>query len=300
MTSKTPRVDPRYAVPAVDQMLDMVEHLADSERSHTLSDLSKTLGITLNTAFRILRRLTARGYAEIDAATGGYRLSTRFFTLGMRLHARFDLRRRARPHLELFSQETSETTQLYILQDDHALVLDCIPPPASAFIHVVPGSPMRAHASAFSKAILAFLPEAEVRRRLPKHLDRLTPNTITDRDALSRDLARIRETGLSYDREEYTIGIYCIGAPLFGADGEVVAGAGVTGLVSRFHPENLAAFEEKTLACAERVSRDIGYVGDRFEAFRQVRRRASEKASGPSVHPKYDTRLSRRLATSHE
>jgi DNA-binding IclR family transcriptional regulator len=271
MTPSATRDDPRYAVPAVDQMLNLVEHLAAGDRPCTLSELSRTLGISLNTAFRILRRLAARGYVETDPVGGGYRLSTRFFTLGMRLYTRFDLRRRARPHLEKLSLETGETAQLYTLQDAHALVMDCIPPPASAFIQVVPGSLMLAHASAFTKAILAFLPEDEVRRRLPKRLVALTPNTLTRPEALRRDLARIRKTGLAYDREEYTLGIYCIGAPLFGVQGEAIAGAGVTGMVSRFRRGDLAGLEEKVLACAERISREIGYEGEAFTRFRAQR-----------------------------
>ena len=256
-----------YAVPAVDQMLDIVEHLARNHRSYGITEMARTLGISTNGVFRILRRLSERGYAEADPA-GGYRLGTKFFTLGMRLQARFDLRRRARRHLERLCEGSGETVQIYALQDDHALVLDCATPSASSFIQVLPGSRMEIHASAFSKAVLAFLPEAEARRRLPRKLAALTPHTVTDRRKLFEELAQIRDRGLAYDHEGYMLGIYCIGAPVFDVHGEAVAGVGITGLVSVSQPEKQAALEEAILGCAESSSRDLGYEGKLFDAFR--------------------------------
>jgi DNA-binding IclR family transcriptional regulator len=256
----------KYAVPAVEQMLDIVEHLAQNHRSYGITEVARKLGITTNSAFRILKCLTERGYAEADPA-GGYRLGTKFFTLGMQLSARFDLRRRARPHLERLREESGETVQIYVLQEDHAMVLDCVTPAASAFIQVLPGSRMEVHASAFSKAVLAFLPEDETRRRLPRKLAALTPHTITDREKLLKELGQIRVTGRAYDREGYMLGIYCIGAPVFDVNGAPVAGVGITGLVSVSHPAKQSALERAVLQCAAAISRDIGYEGDRFGEF---------------------------------
>ena len=261
----------KYAVPAVEQMLDIVEHLAQNHRTYGITELARTLGISTNGVFRILKCLVERGYAEADPA-GGYRLGTKFFTLGMQLQARFDLRRRARPHLERLCEQSGETVQLYTLQEDHALVLDCVTPAASSFIQVLPGSRMEIHASAFSKAVLAFLSEAEARRHLPRKLAALTPHTVTDREKLFEELARIRSGGLAYDREGYMLGIFCIGAPVFNVNSEPVAGVGVTGLVSVSHPKKQSALEQTILACAEQISRDIGYEGGLFEEFRKRRR----------------------------
>ena len=262
----------KYAVPAVEQMLDIVEHLAQNHRAYGITELARQLGISTNGVFRILRCLAQRGYAEADPA-GGYQLGTKFFTLGMQLQTRFDLRRRARPHLERLCEQSGETVQLYSLQDSHALVLDCVTPAASSFLQVLPGSRMEIHASAFSKAILAFLPEDEARRRLPRKLSALTPHTVTDREKLFAELARTRASGLAYDREGYMLGLFCIGAPVFDVNGEAVAGVGVSGFVSVSHPEKQAELEQSVLACADHIARDIGYEGALFEGFRSQRKK---------------------------
>lgn len=262
----------KYAVPAVEQMLDIVEHFARNHRSCGITELARELGISTNGVFRILKCLTERGYTEMDPA-GGYRLGTQFFTLGMTLQARFEVIRRARPHIERLCEESGETAQLHALRKDRALVLDCVTPSAaSVFIQVLPGSLMEPHANAFSKAVLAFLPAAEARHHLPRTLKVLTPHTVTDKEKLFGEFAQIRASGLSYDREDYILGFYCIGAPVFNVSDKPVAGVGVTGLVSLLHPEKQPALEKMVLCCAENIARDIGYAGDRYVEWKKQMR----------------------------
>ncbi|TSA36405.1 MAG: IclR family transcriptional regulator [Verrucomicrobiaceae bacterium] len=259
----------KYSVPAVDQMLDIVEHLARKPHSCGITELARELGISTNGVFRILKCLTKRGYTEVDPA-GGYRLGTQFFTLGLTLQSRFEIFRRARVHLERLCEESGETVQLHALREDRALVLDCVTPAsASVLVQVLPGSLMEPHASAFSMAVLAFLPATEARRHLPRKLKVLTPHTITDKKKLLEEFARIRTAGLAYDRENYILGFYCIGAPVFDALGKPVAGVGVTGLVSLFHPGTQRKIGKMVLGCAEKISRDIGYSGDRYTEWKK-------------------------------
>jgi IclR family KDG regulon transcriptional repressor len=265
-------------VPAVARMLDLVGFLSERERPYGINELARALKLPVNSVFRILNCLQARGFVETPAPGAGYQLGTGFFSLGMRLHARFDLRRRTRPRLEALARATGETAQIHVPDGHDLLVLDVAAPPAPFFLQVVPGTRLEYHAGAFGKAILAFLPEAEALRRLPRRLPAFTPNTLTDPRALLTELAAVRETGLAYDREERVTGVYCIGAQVFDVTGASVAGLGVTGLVSRFDAESRKRLERDVLACAAAVSRDIGYRGDRFQRFRpagaESRRRA--------------------------
>jgi len=255
-------------VPAVARMLDLAGFLADQDRPWGINELARALKIPVNSVFRILNCLEARGYAETGGPSSGYRLGTGFFSLGMKLHARFDLRRRARPRLEALARRTGETAQIHVPGGADLLVLDVAAPPSPFFLQVVPGTRLEYHAGAFGKAILAFREEEAVRRLLPARLPAFTPNTLTRRDTLLKELRRTRETGLAYDRQERVTGIYCIGAPVFDVNGAAAAGLGITGLVSRFDAASRRRFEEQVLAAAEQVSRDIGYRGGRFRQFR--------------------------------
>ena len=258
-----------YAVPAVDAMLDIVEHLAKTDHACGVSELSRDLGVSTNLAFRIMKRLVERGYAKADASSA-YRLGAGFLCLGLRLQNQFDLQQNARSHLELLAAQTSETAQLQIPDGDSMLVLDAVTPRADYYLQIVPGTRLLHHGNAFGKAVLAFLsPDVwpDVKNR---PLPALTRRTITSLGKLEDELALVRVYGLAYDWQEYADGIYCIGAPVFDAQGQPVAGVGVTGLFSRFDPGWRKEAERQVLDCARAISRDIGYDGSRYAGWRQA------------------------------
>jgi IclR family transcriptional regulator, KDG regulon repressor len=253
-----------YSAPAVDRTLDILEFMALHPRPYGATELSRCLNIPINSVFRILKRLTDRDYTIQDPFSDGYQLSTKVFSLGMSLYTRFELRQRARPHLEWLCRETEETCQLQIPHGDMVLVLDTVSPEVSYYLRIVPGGLVYYHANAYGKAMLAFQPEEDIRKIIPPRLPSLTPHTIVLRTELMKDLEQVRKTGLGYDNEEYNEGIRCIGSPVFDVEGKVAGGLGVSGLVSTFRNNRQATFEQLVLECAYRVSKDIGYSGDYF------------------------------------
>jgi IclR family acetate operon transcriptional repressor len=253
-----------YSAPAVDRTLDILEFMAVHPRPYGATELSRCLNIPINSVFRILKRLTDREYTVQDSFSDGYQLSTKVFSLGMSLYTRFELRQRARPHLEWLCRETEETCQLQIPHGDMVLVLDTVSPEVSYYIRVVPGGLVYYHPNAYGKVMLAFLSEEEIKKIVPPRLPSLTPHTIVLRTELMKQLEDVKKTGLGYDNEEYNEGIRCIGAPVFDVEGRTVAGLGVSGLVSTFRNNRQATFEQLVLECAYRVSKDIGYSGDYF------------------------------------
>ena len=143
-------------------------------------------------------------------------------------------------------------------------VLDSLAPGTDFYLRVTPGSLLYAHANAFGKAVLAFLPAERVQAILAAGMPALTERTHTRPDALVRELAATRRTGLACDREEYSKGVYCVGAPVFDVQGAIVAGLGVTGLASRRTAETDRRLRSLVLNCAAAVSADIGYTGSQF------------------------------------
>ncbi len=253
---------PRYAAPAVDHMLDIVEFLAGQTRRFGVTELSRTLGISTNSVFRILRRLTERGYAEIEPQSGTYRLGPRFFSLGMSLASRFDLRTRARRHLEWLAEESGQTAQIQIATDNQMLILDVANATAPFYLQPQPGAQLQFHGNAFGKCLLAFWDESKQRALLPSPWPHLTETTPRDWTQLDPELNTIRITGLAYDREEYLRGVCCIGAPVFDVSNQVIAGVGITFLVSGDGKPSRRDWEQMVLSTASKIAQDIGYHGD--------------------------------------
>jgi DNA-binding IclR family transcriptional regulator len=86
------------------------------------------------------------------------------------------------------------------------------------------------HATAVTKAIVAFLPEAELKGLLPwLRYNAFAPRTITTQAAFAAELERVRMSGYAYDDEEHIEGTRCIAAPVFAYSGRVVGSLCVVG-----------------------------------------------------------------------
>src|ERR1700747_919490 len=75
-----------------------------------------------------------------------------------------------------------------------------------------------------------------IERVISLALLRFTSTTITERVALLKELAKIRDIGYAIDNEEHQPGLRCIGAPIRNASGKVFAGFSVSGPVRRITP----------------------------------------------------------------
>ena len=111
---------------------------------------------------------------------------------------------------------------------------------------------------AAEKAILARLPEAEVRAVVARTgLPRCTPATIGDADALLAHLAAVRRQGFAVDDEENEPGIRCIGAAVTDHTGAVTGGVSVSGLAFELAADD-AELAAAVAAAAGEVSVALG------------------------------------------
>lgn len=88
---------------------------------------------------------------------------------------------------------------------------------------------MPAHATGLGKALLAYADPHLVDELLSGELRRLGPNTVTDPARLHRELARVRTSGVAYEREESGAGIACAAACIRSVSGEPVAAISAAG-----------------------------------------------------------------------
>jgi IclR family pca regulon transcriptional regulator len=86
------------------------------------------------------------------------------------------------------------------------------------------GSRLPAYASSLGRAMLAFLPEEEVRALLDgQRFESFTEYTIVDEARLMAELRRVRRRGYATNNQELVLGIFGVAAPIFGVSGRPVA-----------------------------------------------------------------------------
>jgi DNA-binding IclR family transcriptional regulator len=87
----------------------------------------------------------------------------------------------------------------------------------------------------------------------------VTPRTLSDRSALDRDLARVRDRGYALSQEELEPGFVAVGAPVYSADGRVAAAISVGGPKVRLTPDVIASIARRLPRAAARISERLGF-----------------------------------------
>jgi len=123
------------------------------------------------------------------------------------------------------------------------------------------GSRNPLHCTGVGKALLAFLPPERIEEVIALGLIARTPNTITEADALRRELATVRARGYAIDDEEVEIGLRCLAVPIRNYTGAVVASLSVAGPAQRMTMKSLHLFAPDAIQTGRAISQRLGHVG---------------------------------------
>lgn len=248
----------RHSIQSVDRALYLLETIAEAGGEATLTDLANRTGLNISTCHHLLATLIKRGFATKVTGRRLYALGARIMYLS---HAclQVDLPRRAQPYLEAINQATGETVHLATLQGDSVVTLAVRE--ARHAVRVDTGKVGRLeapHATSVGKAILAWLPEDEMRRILSGGLKRCTDNTITEISALTESLRSVRRDGYALDYEEHLPGVICVGAAIRDQAGTVIGGISASTPTMRATDEHIALMREEITAATRALSTEFG------------------------------------------
>ncbi|WP_417563220.1 IclR family transcriptional regulator [Microbacterium sp.] len=234
----------------LERLVLILEAFESTSGAQSLTELVAATGLSKATLYRMLAGLVDAGLLARDADSR--------YTLGIRLweiaqNAGRPLRDAVRPFLQDMFSLVGETTHLAVREGDEVLYIERIygtrrVPRASRV-----GGRLPLHATAVGKAILAFeedwVREAYLDR---ERMERATPHTIVDRDALAAELQRVRRTGYATTREEVRVGSSSIAVPVFQLD-HVVAAIGI--VVNPEQSDTMVRFVPALQGTARRIAK---------------------------------------------
>jgi IclR family transcriptional regulator, acetate operon repressor len=237
------------------KLLAILDAFGPDQPDFSLAELSVRAAVPKTTAHRLLAVLEAwRGVER--TSSGRYRLGIKFFELGGLVQDRLRLREVALPYMEDLLQSTREMVHLAKLDNNDVLYIERLVSHRSVRSPSRVAGRVPASCTGVGKAILAFSPADVVKGVISAGLVQMTPYSITNPVMFIESLERIRRDGVSFDREEASIGLACVAAPIFNHNGSVLAAMSVSGPCNRISPDTLIpAIRAATLA----VSRHYGY-----------------------------------------
>lgn len=242
---------------AIERAISILRLFADSDTTLTLTDVSRTVGLTTATTHRILASLVRERLLSYDAAAERYQIGPDALFLFAAAARRFGISA-ARSELEMVTQATHETASLGVLDGcDLIIVLQAESDLPLRFSRRV-GTRVPAHASAMGKAILGCSDRdlASCVEALGD-LNRFTAHTITDKRRLLAELEQVREQGWAVNNSERYDSVRAIAVPVRRGDEPAKASLGVQGPAERLGDERTVEIVETLRASAQRLSQHL-------------------------------------------
>ncbi len=248
-----------FFISSLAKGLKVLELLSENE-TMTVTGVAESLGINRASSHRFLATLRELGYVEKDE-NAKYSLSFKLMELGVRVLGRFEIRDIARPFLKGLSTSFNETINLGFFNGKKIVHIDKIDSLELLRIDASLGTSAPAYSTAIGKSILAHLSKKQLEDYFANtELRPLTPNTVTSKDLLLKELASIRGHGCAIDDEEFVAGLRCIGAPVFDYTGKVNYAISVSGPAVRMGNKRVEEIQHKLIDVCQRLSKRLGNI----------------------------------------
>ncbi len=226
-------------VKSAERLLDVLSLLSRLDRPVTAMYISDELGIPRSSAYHLLNVMKDRSFVNHRAGDGTWELGVGALEVGLAYLRSGSLQRAARVVLPELAARSGQTAHLAILQGTEVLYIDKEQPPGLGVQLVTSiGTRLPAHLTAVGRAILAYLPEQQLRAlygddRLPV----VQGAAIPPLDQLLRDLSAVAERGYATDEGMITEGVSCLAVPVMTPGLAPAAALGLTFLSAQVGPE---------------------------------------------------------------
>ncbi len=220
------------------RLLRIMDVVSAHPSGATMAEMVQQLDIPISSVYRLVKSLVEEEYLQGGGRHGRYRLGRRFLRQYHSSVATRNLVELVRPTLRHLCEQLDEVVIFNSLVGLQVRpVCAEFPRSEKARTMIVPGDFFPVHASASGKVICAFQEEAVRREMVDRcELEGFRANTITDRDELQAEFARIRLRGFAVIDDELDENVYAVSAPVK---------AGTAGVI---YCLTVAAFKEALLA----------------------------------------------------
>lgn len=281
-------------VKSLEHGLDLLAALSTAGRPLGITELSCCLGLAKGSIARLVATFVQRNYVARDPKTAKYRLGLRIWELGHGALADLDVRDLAQPVMEQLHAATHETVHLTVLTDEGYMVfLDKLDSTKAIRPNVQLGARLPPYCVANGKAVLAFRPEAQVKKILRGRLRRFTSATVTGKRDLLAVLDGVHRLGYAVNNGEFRADVSGVAAPIRDHTGLAVAALGISLPTIRMTPEVTAELGRLVVKGAQEVSLALGQRCDGAAPTQPATPRVARRVGRRSLAPPQEIAASR-------
>jgi IclR family transcriptional regulator, acetate operon repressor len=227
-------------VQSVDRALQIIETLAEDDEGYRLTDLAIRTGLSPSTVHRLLTTLENRRFVQFDRDESKWHIGAQSFVVGSTFTRRRNFAAQALPYLRKLRDQTRETANLAVVDDESIIVVSRIESREIMRSLTKVGGRVAMIASGVGKAVLAAYSDADVNAIIRRQgMPRLTEKSIVRPGELFKELESVRRQGYAVDDEEARLGLRCVAAVVFNDCSEPFAAISVSGMADRLTDERL-------------------------------------------------------------
>ncbi|GAA6189542.1 IclR family transcriptional regulator [Litorivita sp. NS0012-18] len=241
-------------VQSVTRALRLLTLLSQSDEGQRVSDLAREADLAVSTAHRLLTTLEQSGFAQFAPDDALWHVGRAAFSVGAAYTQRRNFIAPALPFLRRLRDETRETANLGILDEDQLVTVSQVESREIMRAISPPGGRVPVFCSGMGKAILATWRDDQIAAFAARTgFHPLTSRSHRALPAAMADIARVRACGYAVDDEEHVTGLRCVAAAVHGPQGDAACAISVSGLAARLTPARI----ETIGAQVERAAQDL-------------------------------------------
>ncbi|AOB38152.1 IclR family transcriptional regulator [Bordetella parapertussis] len=262
-----PGNDGRRSIQSVEVGFPLLAALVDAGRPLTLRDLAGAAGMTSAKAHPYLVSFTRVGLVQQDTVTGQYELGPFALQMGLVSLQRLDPVRVALPEVDKLQSEIGHTLGIAVLGSHGPTMIHITEASYPVHVNMRKGTVMSMLHTATGQVFAAWLPPKMAEHYIAREdgdaavIASLTPRKTT-RANLDAMLADIRVHGMARALGSPLPGVDALSVPVFDHTGGIVLALTSLGPTGLFDASFTGAIARPLLACAQEISRKLGYRGN--------------------------------------
>lgn len=251
-------------IPTNLRLLLVLERMAEAGVPVTPTEVNQSLGLPKPTIHRLFATLEAEGFIQREIDGRGYSPGRRLRNMAAGVLSSRRVRTARLAILTRLAAEVGETCNISLPDRDEMIYLDRIETKWPLRIQLPVGSRVPFYCTASGKLYLSSLDDRHLKaylRATAAPLERRTPSTLTQPEALLAECARIRAQGYATDNEEFMEGMVALALPIKDANRRLVATLSFHAPVQRITIERVTDHLDTMRQAAEELSMLIGSGG---------------------------------------
>jgi len=224
-TARRARPEADKSGAALNKALQVLDAVADAPDAIALADLAERIALPKPSLHRLLGQLESAGMIRREPGGKRFAIGPRATSLAVRSLGAWARLPPVHAVLMRVVDRIQESCNLGILDRNEVVYIDRVECNWPLRTVITVGTRVPLHCTSSGKLFLAHMMAGRRRKLLQAlPLERRTPNTIVEVEALEREVARAKRDGFATNNQESMVGLIGFGVPVLDAKGRMAAG----------------------------------------------------------------------------